>query len=186
MHHLQRFTTIPKADQLLIRQAFTPIMYKAGHILSKAGEKATVLYFINKGLLEITLPRAGQRDAIYYFMREHQFMGFLYSYYDDVPALQGLKAIVDTELLSIAIADLHTLYISFPYLKDAINKMTHVTMADMINCKNAYLGLTAIQKYQLLLELQPEVAMAAALGDIASYLDITPQSLSRIRRQLSR
>jgi hypothetical protein len=57
-------------------------------------------------------------------------------------------------------------------------------MAEMINTKNTYLGLTAAQKYVKLLELQPEVARTAPLMDIASYLDITPQSLSRVRKQM--
>jgi len=57
-------------------------------------------------------------------------------------------------------------------------------MAQMINLKNQYLGLTALQKYMKLMTLQPEVVKNGSLMDIASYLEITPQSLSRIRRSM--
>lgn len=46
--------------------------------------------------------------------------------------------------------------------------------------------MDSTDRYRLFLELQPEIARRVYLTDIASYLDITPQSLSCIRRNIRR
>jgi hypothetical protein len=53
-----------------------------------------------------------------------------------------------------------------------------------IQLRNQYLGKGAAARYQKFLLRQPEVALRVSLRDVASYLGIMQQSLSRIRRQL--
>jgi CRP-like cAMP-binding protein len=53
-----------------------------------------------------------------------------------------------------------------------------------IQLRNTYAGTDASARYQLFLELQPDISLRVPLNDIASYLGITPQSLSRIRRNI--
>ena len=45
--------------------------------------------------------------------------------------------------------------------------------------------LTAEERYRRLLQDEPEIALRAPLKHIASYLGVTPESLSRIRKKLS-
>ncbi len=182
--YLQRFVTIPPEDEQIITDAFSVSVYKANSFLSRAGEKADTLYFINKGMIKITIPQREEKVATYYFMTENQFVGLLYSYYANIPAEQSLQAVDDAEVFTISMPDLLKLNERLSYLKETIDRIAQLSMAEMINTKNAYLGLTATQKYLKLLHLQPEVTRTVPLMDIASYLDITPQSLSRIRKQM--
>jgi CRP-like cAMP-binding protein len=182
--YLQRYVSIPPEDQQIIVDAFSSRTYKANSFLSRAGEKADTLYFINRGMIKITIPQDEEKVATYYFMTENQFVALLYSYYGNIPAKQHLQAVDDAEVFKISMTDLEKLYERMSYLKETISQIAQLSMAEMINIKNTYLGLTAAQKYVKLLELQPEVARTAPLMDIASYLDITPQSLSRVRKQM--
>lgn len=182
--YLQRFVSIPPEDQQIIADAFSSRTYKANSFLSRAGEKADTLYFINRGMIKITIPQDEEKSVTYYFMTENQFIGLLYSYYAGIPAEQSLQAVDDAEVFTISMTSLEKLYERFTYLKDTIGRIAQLSMAEMINTRNAYLGLTAAQKYVKLLKLQPEVARTAPLMDIASYLEITPQSLSRVRKQM--
>jgi CRP-like cAMP-binding protein len=80
-------------------------------------------------------------------------------------------------------AALMELYSKYPVLKTTIDQSIQKTLLEKINTRNTYLGYDSSARYRLFLERQPEIATRVQLGDIASYLGITRQSLSRIRRK---
>lgn len=187
IRYLLTFGELPGSDQQTITAAFETCHVKQGVYLSKAGELIDEIYFINSGILKYTLPRnEEERDITYYFMKEHQFAGFLYSLYNGVPAETNLMALVDAELLVINQERLLALFEQIPYLRRTLDSIAQFAMVDMVNTRNTYLGSTSARRYQLFLEKQPEIARLAPLIDVASYLGITPQSLSRIRNGLAR
>jgi len=55
---------------------------------------------------------------------------------------------------------------------------------DKIQVRNSYLGEDASLRYRNFLLRQPDIALRVSLADIASYLGITQQSLSRIRKNM--
>lgn len=181
---LLRHRHISKEDQSLITSAFQMRKYKSGEWLLKAGAIAGKLFFIDKGILKITVPHPIEKDIVYYFMEEGQFMTFLYSMYGNIPAEQGLQAACDTEVSFISHEQLFLLYEKLPYLRALIDEYAQLSMAEMVTVKNLYLSGDALKKYQLFLTKQPVIASHVALVDIASYLGITPQSLSRVRKAL--
>jgi hypothetical protein len=65
-----------------------------------------------------------------------------------------------------------------------INQVTHQALLDKIAIRNAYLGQDSTTRYKTFMANQPEIASKVPLSDIASYLGITPQSLSRIRKNI--
>jgi len=75
------------------------------------------------------------------------------------------------------------LYARLPYLRELIDGVIQKGLIEKINTRNAYLGLDSAARYQLFLSRQPEIATRVSLTDVASYLEVTPQSLSRIRRK---
>jgi CRP/FNR family transcriptional regulator, anaerobic regulatory protein len=181
--YLLEYRHLSMEDQKLIADAFKLRKIKTGQILIKAQKVAKELIFINKGILKITVPHPANRDIVYYFLKEHQLMTFLYSMYGNIPAEQGLEAASDGEILYISYHDLDQLYLILPYLRALIDKIAQLSMAEMVTLRNQYLAGEALAKYRLFLTKQPEVAHRVTLVDIASYLGITPQSLSRIRRE---
>lgn len=112
-------------------------------------------------------------------------MTFLYSMYGNVPAVQGLQAACVAEVMMINYEQLTDLYRQLPYLRALIDEIAQLSMAEMVTIKNVYMFGEASDKYQNFLQRQPDVAKRVALNDIASYLGITPQSLSRIRRSIT-
>jgi CRP/FNR family transcriptional regulator, anaerobic regulatory protein len=181
---LQKYLTIPENDQKLINNGFIYKKYKQGEYLSHAGETCNDLYFINKGLLKITVPKTNDSHVTYYFMKEQQMMGFLYSYTFKIPTVQGLQAVCDSEIYTINLDNWKELCGKLPYLDNAVENVAQLTMAEMVNIKNIYLGCSSLERYKRFLKFQPDIALSAPQSDIASYLGITPQSLSRLRKQL--
>jgi len=104
--------------------------------------------------------------------------------YGNVPAEQSLQAACDTEVMMINKDDLYRLYEQLPYLKIMMNEISNLSMVKMVNLKSTYLNGNSSKRYSLFLKQEPEIALKIALTDIASYLGITPQSLSRIRKNI--
>ncbi|GAB2697074.1 Crp/Fnr family transcriptional regulator [Mucilaginibacter koreensis] len=182
--YLSQFHPLASSDQTVINSYFKGYQFKAGDWLLKAGEVTNKLFFIQEGILKITVPHPTEKDLVYYFMEPGQFMSFLYSMYGRVPAQQGLQAASVTSALAINYSDLQKLFEQLPYVRALIDEIAQLSMAKMVTVKNAYLVGDAKAKYELFLKDQPEVAKQVALADIASYLNITPQSLSRIRKMM--
>lgn len=97
---------------------------------------------------------------------------------------ENIVAACPTEVLSITKAGLLALYKKLPYLEKLIDQITQQALLDKIKIRNTYLGYDSSTRYKLFLIQQSDIALKVSLSDVASYLGITQQSLSRIRKNL--
>lgn len=155
-----------------------------GTYLLQPGSTARELYFIVSGVLSIVVSHESGRDATSFFLTENKFCTILESFHRQVPAEEGIRAACDADLLVFRYDGLRALYASVPALERFIEQATRQTLLEKIRVRNTYLGLDASARYQQFLERQPDIVRRVALGDIAAYLEVTPQSLSRIRKNL--
>jgi CRP-like cAMP-binding protein len=181
---LQQLKPIPVEDQELIVEAFGPMRVKEGDTLLPLKRVARQLFFITNGVLRIMAQNDKGSEVTYFFLKEDQFCTILYSFNNNTIAEESIQAACDTELLVIGKNNLLALYEKLPYLKGMIDQISQHTLMEKIKTRNAYLGFDSSERYRLFLERQPEVAMRVPLADIASYLGVTPQSLSRIRKNI--
>ena len=184
VEYLQQFKILNAEEKQILQESFHAVHYKAGEVLCHHGKVTQNLFFIVQGILKITVPSDQDRDHSYFFMEENQFMSFLYSLYDNIPAEQGLEAASDVIVMEINRKNLFILFEKLPFFRSLLDKIAHLTMVEMINIKNSYLGVKSSERYSKLLTLQPGLVLHVPLIDIASYLGITAQSLSRIRRSI--
>jgi CRP/FNR family transcriptional regulator, anaerobic regulatory protein len=181
---LQQYRFIPPQDQQLIAEAFKPESFKEGDTLFAPGRVISQLFFIVKGVLRIMVTNEKGNEITHYFLKEHQFCTILNSFRNELIAQESIQAACNADVLEIDRKALQKLYRQVPYLEALIDKITQQALIDKINIRNAYLGHDSAERYNLFLDRQPEIALRVSLADIASYLGITPQSLSRIRKNL--
>ena len=181
---LQLTREIPVADQESIINAFEQRTVKEGERLSEPGQINRNLFFICKGVLRIVMQNENGNEVTHYFLKENQFCTIMNSFTNDVIAQESIQAACNAEVLAISKNKLLQLYEQLPYLKAIIDQIIQQALLDKIQIRNAYLGQDSATRYQLFLSKQPEIALKVSLTDIASYLGITPQSLSRIRKNI--
>ena len=181
---LQQLKPIPVDDQELILKAFEPMKFKEGDTLLQLGHVARQLFFITNGILRIMARNEKGNEVTYFFLKDNQFCTILYSFNNNVIADESIQAACDTELLVVSKSNLLALYEKLPYLKGMIDQISQHTLMEKIKTRNTYLGYDSSERYRLFLERQPDVARRVSLTDIASYLGVTPQSLSRIRKNI--
>jgi CRP-like cAMP-binding protein len=179
---LQLSGNIPSADQELIHAAFPTKTFREGEYLSEPGKICRERFFICKGILRIVVNNGKGVPVTYYFLRENQFCTILQSFNSQEPADEGIQAACEAEVIVMPRNTLLDVYKQIPTLRERIDRITQQALLDKIRIRNAYLGQDAATRYHQFMQLQPEIALRVSLSDIASYLEITPQSLSRIRK----
>ncbi|NCD71085.1 Crp/Fnr family transcriptional regulator [Mucilaginibacter agri] len=184
INYLRLFRHIPAEDASLISEAFKQRAVKEGDVLFTSGHVCKEMFFICNGVLRIMIHNDKGAEVTYFFLKENQFCTILNSFNNEVSTEEGIEAACDGEILVVSKARLIELYQQLPYLKELIDQITQQALLDKIQIKNGYQGYDSTERYKLFLMRQPEIALRVSLTDVASYLGITPQSLSRIRKNI--
>lgn len=167
------FTSLTGTDSLVIPPKT---------ILLEEGKIADRLYFIRKGCLRLFFYKEG-KDITFQFFFEGDFVASFDSLYKQQPSLFSLESIEPTEVLTIKRMDFYNLLEQIPSLrKDYEEKLIerfHVYQQLFLS----HIKNTPQQRYEELLKEHPDIIQRIPQHYIASYLGITPVSLSRIRNR---
>lgn len=172
-----------ESEQLLAQME--RLTYRKGEHIVREGERNSSLYLVAQGIWRGHYLRDGV-DISLWFASEGDTLFSSWSYVADRPSLTSIEAISDSTVFRISKQKMETFFassIAFANIGRIIFERQFLDMENwMINGGAAQ----AKQRYLALLEQNPELLQHVPLKHIASYLMITPQSLSRIRAELSR
>jgi CRP-like cAMP-binding protein len=152
--------------------------------LITAGEHCRHVAFVNKGCLRSFIYDKDGNEHILQFAIEDHWISDLYSFLSGQPAIYTIEAIENTELLKISVDSLEEVYTHFPkyerFFRLLIQKSYVVTQQRMVSA----LSENAEEKYLALIERSPMLINRLPQQYLASYLGITPESFSRIKKKL--
>lgn len=151
-------------------------------LLLEEGKVANKLYFIRKGCLRLFFCDEG-KEITFQFFFEGDFVASFDSLYKRTPSLFSLESLEQTELAAIERDDFYRLIERNPPLKKQyeeklIDRFHTYQQLFLSRIKN-----TPRERYEELLKKHPDIIQRVAQHYIASYLGITPVSLSRIRNR---
>ncbi|MDP9075954.1 MAG: Crp/Fnr family transcriptional regulator [Bacteroidota bacterium] len=184
--YLKLLKYISPEDEQIITSHFELKNFKEGDYLFKGdGRVSREMFFVCKGVIRIVSVNDKGIELTHFFYNENKFCSILQSFNNEVPTPAAIQASCDAEILVISKSRLMDLYQQLPYMKEIIDNLNQLHLIEKVNVRNTYLGEDAENQYKLFIMQHPDIAMRVPLKDIASYLGITPQSLSRIRKNLS-
>jgi CRP-like cAMP-binding protein len=169
-----RFTAILKPRTLRKRQ-----------YLVQAGDIFRYECFVNKGSLRTYHIDNNGQERIVMFAFEDWWTGDMYSFLSGQPALYNVDALEDSELLLIEKNQLEQLYIDIPKFDRFFRILLQNAFISMQRRISDNMSLSAEERYLDFINRYPHFEQRLSLKQIASYLGITPESLSRIRRQMA-
>lgn len=176
---------IPAEDEATIKDAMQPRYYKEGECLFREGKVCNQLFFVCDGILRIAGITDAGNEVNFFFVAENHLCTLMLSFTNRVPATDNIIAACDVSVLSVSYESLQKMFQQFPYLQPLLINIQQQAFMQKIALRNHYLSHEdATTRYKLFMEQMPTVATRVSLTNIASYLGITPQSLSRIRRSL--
>jgi CRP-like cAMP-binding protein len=157
---------------------------KGGYFI-EAGQICKELAFIGKGILRTFTADDKGVEATLCFCSENRFSTSFRSFITQAPSLLSIEAIEDVELLTLDYDGLQFLYENtkaWPTIGRLLAEREYLNMENYALTLNKE---TAKEKYLRLLHEQPGVIQRAPVQQIASYLGITRETLSRIRNQVT-
>jgi CRP-like cAMP-binding protein len=182
---LNLFKEIPAADFELIGRHLQHKDIVPGQVLLQQGKTAKELFFVAAGILKIVTTSEKGNDVIQFFIKENKFCTILYSFNGGIVAHESIVAVTQGELLVFSKTSLDALYEKLPYFKSLVESITQQALIDKIQVRNNLMGEEATTRYHKFISQQSDIMLRVPLSDVASYLGITQQSLSRIRRNIS-
>lgn len=151
--------------------------------LLSVDERSNTIYFIVKGAARIFYLDKEGKETNTWFLFENQLLISVYSFYTGNPSFEYIETLEHCKLIAVKREKLDELYLNFMEFNFSGRKLTEFYhMRNEIQA-NELRMLSAKERYQNLLERNPQLFQRVSLGHIASYLGISQETLSRIRKQ---
>lgn len=180
--YLELLQKINSEDKNTIAQNLEYRIVKEGEILFEEGKIANEIFFVTKGVLKIASITDKGNEVIHFFFSENQFCTILKSFTENSMSGDRIQAACDAEVIVFEKKKLQSLYVSLPYFKKVIDNIFQQSLLNKVELRNSYLGEDATARYQKFIVQQSNIASRVSQTDIASYLGIAKQSLSRIKK----
>jgi CRP-like cAMP-binding protein len=182
--HLRKKATFTEAELAAIDAVGKPFALKRKERLLEPGNICRFEAFITKGVLRSYTTDAKGSEHTNQLAFEDHWVGDLYSSATNTPSMLCIEAIEPSEGVLFNRADMEQLYQTIPAMNTVMRILLQNAYVALQRRHNATLSISAEERYLHLLNYQPNIIQRVPLVHIASYLGITPESLSRIRRQL--
>jgi CRP-like cAMP-binding protein len=177
----------PEVDDSLVEQlvkTVEPKEYPVGTLLVRQGDVATDCYFVLAGCLRMfSLDEEGNEKTVEFFI-EQQSVVIYESYTHGRPSPYSLEC---SETCLLVAGDLRAeqeVYKRFPAMQEIIRAALEDRIVEGNERYSSFKASSPEQRYLKLLEGRPGLAGRVPQHQLASYLGITPESFSRIKRRL--
>lgn len=171
-------------EEELIKTYLSVKKIRKKQYLLQAGDPCKIMAFVSKGALRSYTVDDNGVEHIVQFAVEDWFISDSYSFYTGEDATYNIEAIEDSELIIISKSAHNELLQRSPkYTSFMMDKITaaYIALQKRLNSIN---NVNIEDRYQNFLKQYPDIAQRVPQHMIASYLGLTPETLSRIRRRL--
>jgi CRP-like cAMP-binding protein len=163
-----------------IMEVCSTLQIKKGRDLQSIGQTCRTIYFLEKGAARIYYFKDGT-DVTEYFAFESSLIARVESLFTGKPSRKGIQILEDSDIIAINAIALSGLYNPFPEIERLMRKITEAGYVETVNRLESLQFHSAEERYNSLVQEHPEIVQRVPQKLIASYLGITPVSLSRIR-----
>lgn len=160
-------------------------VYSKGSYILDKGQICKDIFFVEKGLLrQFSIDREG-KEHIIHFAPEHWIVSARSSAYFNQPSEYFIEAIEDTEVVIMDEKFINAASEISKTYREMNHRGLHNHVRHLQKRIDKLLGTPAEQRYLHFLKLYPNLVMRVPQWMIASYLGITPESLSRVRKEIA-
>ena len=157
--------------------------FKKGQVILKPGEICTEIYYIIKGMIRSYYKLPNGTEKTFILCKEHNLFGEHSSFISQKPSLDYVEAIEDTEIYYVSYEGLTSLYDGYKEWSILGRKISDVNFEVSKRRMRSLMNDDAMTRYALYLKTYKSVLHRVPQHIVASYLGITPQSLSRLKRE---
>lgn len=182
--YYERIIELKESEWDFIAAQFRKRVFDKKEIITRQGDMENYLSFIESGTVRFYIPDA-ESELTFNFSFDKEFTCAYDSFLTQTPSEYELQALTETTVWQISYDDLQNVYAQ----TQVGNYLGRFASEKLFLAKSrrelSLLKYNAKERYLRLFSEQPDILKLVPLKYIASYIGITPQGLSRIRRQIS-
>ncbi len=183
--YLDQIATISQGDWDFFTSKLQHRVIPKKSVFLKVDEIENHISFIESGVVRLYIPKENpEKEITFGFSLKDQFISAYDSFLTQTPSAYQLQALTETSILSITYDDLQSVY-KTTQIGNLIGRLTAERLF-LIKSKREQnlLNLSAEERYIRLFKERPELLKVIPLKYISSYIGVTAQALSRIRKRL--
>ncbi len=181
--YLNRYASFSNEETNAFFSYLSPKTFLKKDFLLKEGDVCKHKFFILDGLVRLFNIDSKGHENIIHFGIEHWWTTNWESFITEKPSLVYIQALEDTTVLTLSKENLEKAYVNIPKL-ERVFRITTENMLIAIERKNEfYIKMSSKERYEFFVKELPSFVQRVPQYMIASYLDITPEYLSELRKK---
>jgi CRP-like cAMP-binding protein len=186
LKYLSRFTTLNEKEQQAILEDVLVEEYKKGTVLLEQVDVPTKCYFVLKGCVrQYSIDETGREVTSNFYTEEQSVSNFKYHKQDKSSAYS--YTCMEDCLLVVGDNDTNMdMFNKYSQLESMTRQMVEEKLGEVQDDLASFIASTPEERYKALLQKRPGLVDRVPQHQLASYLGITPESLSRIKKRINK
>lgn len=180
--HINQIVWLSEDEKLKIDNAFNLVKYSKKDFWIQEGKICRKVAYVQSGTLRLFYIDELGNENTCYFIQSDNFVAAFTSFLTNTPTHENITFIEDSVLFEIAKENLEKLSDEVPKMhifRRVVAENLYISMEKRIAMMQSK---TAKERYEKMLEENPDILLNVPLQYTASFLGITPQHLSRLRK----
>jgi len=169
----------------ILKKKFIPKKVRKRQFLLNAGDVCQYMIFVERGLLRSFSDTANGSEHTMQFASEGWWISDMASFFSGDNSHYNIEALEQSELLLMSKPVMEEVMDVVPEMQRYFLDLMQNHIIALQRRINVVQSMSAEETYLKLMEVNPELINRASQQHIASYLGITPETLSRVRKQVS-
>lgn len=179
--YINKRITVTAEELQYILSFFKPAKLDKNELAVRQGQVNKRSFFVNKGCLRIYFINEAGQDATRYIAFENNFATALVSFITGSASPEFIQAVEDTELLHISYDNFYHLLEKIPAWEQFYRIYLEKAYVNNTNRLMSFVTMDATARYQQLLTDNPDVIQRLPNKIVASYLNMSQETLSRLK-----
>jgi len=179
--NVTRYYTFSKSDLDTFNSLLKPLSVKKKTLLLQAGEVCNFEAFINNGCIMTYLLNEEGKETVLYFSVENWWVSDMCSFNEQSKSNFYIQALEDSELLILTPQTKEELLFKVPKFERVFRLMIQKNLGVLQNRFHSSVAQSAEKRYEDFLKRYPSIPQRVSQHQIASYLGVSPEFLSKIR-----
>lgn len=185
-HYLSKVLNVPTEKINLCSLEYEIKKIPKNTFLLQSGDICKNIFFVEKGLLRMYSIDKNGKEHIIQFAPESWLISDRSSLYFNEKSVYYIEAVEESEVIYLNLDFFNKLVEQFPDSIERSDVLVQKHVKSLQDRINSLLGETAEERYLKFVKMFPDLLLRVPQWMVASYLGITPESLSRVRKELAR
>ena len=183
-NHIQKRVELTDLEFDKFTSLLSVVRLKKKEFFARAGEVSHSEAYVNKGILRTFFTDERAHEHVIQFAMEDWWIGDLGSFLNGTPSMYSIEALEDCELFVIDQDNLERIFQAIPKFERFFRLLVQNALVAFQTRTIAVMSQSAEERFLKLVSKYPALKMRVAQQHVASYLGITPEALSRIKKHL--